>query len=315
MKISYSILLLAFFVSCTKDKVPIPVFGNIVDEDCYEPCIVIPEIEGNSYGYNYYYDSTYHNNPQFNPENDNEIVFIDGTYSLGYQRIVKYNLVSQVKTIVHEGFYHKALAWAKDDWIIFHDQTNNKLSKIKSDGSNLTELAHNYWFPQVNWEGDKILTHTPGSEKKSTIFNLEGEIIGTIENWETYYSSWNHPYYYGGVKDNKLTIFNSSTLEIVLQETLSDADVSTFTWASLNTIIYNDKSGVILYNIDTKEKKRIRCYCNAYFYSFATHNKSFTKLLFSKGIHTIMNPQLIHEDSKIVIMNTDGSNEQEIVIP
>src|SRR5690606_27968878 len=111
-------------VSCKKGKIDkLPIAETNVDEDTCT-CVSVPKIPGYSNGYNHLYESEVISTPIFNPNDDNEILYIITSFSPYEKKLVKYDLVSKQKTILFTGQIFGFPAWSKLNWIVFANGYN-----------------------------------------------------------------------------------------------------------------------------------------------------------------------------------------------
>jgi len=266
-------------------------------------------------------DSTKYYSPQFNPNNDNEIAFFDRDYGneLG---IYKLNLLTNIKTPILIGVSMNAFfSWSKKDWIIFQKNTDFNIYKIKSNGDSITQLTFNGIFhgPRWNNDGTKFMATCSSDNIGNRVFDQNGNVIDTIPGW---YGSgdWKHPQYIVGLPlDLNLSVMNVESGLVKSEINNENSNhFSVFGWATDNKIVYGDRTGLHTYWINNGIKQKMRNYCNAVSYISMTRNSTSTKLVFSKleaKLVEIEGVEYEYQDAKLVIMNTDGSNEQEIIVP
>jgi hypothetical protein len=184
MKYSVLIILFAlFFVSCTKDQLPDP-----------DACRDLITPSGIHLGPVYINDLPYYSSPCFNPNNEEEIIYL-GADGLDTFKLYKLNLKTNERSEILEGLIYPIPRWSVKDWIIFSKSDFN-VYKIKSNGDSLTQLTDsgNCFGPVWNKEGNSFIYHegftTP---TRGIVCEEDGLVIDTIigvgqHNWP----SWRH---------------------------------------------------------------------------------------------------------------------------
>jgi hypothetical protein len=151
------------------------------------------------------------------------------------------------------------------------------------------------------------------------VLDENGTVLDTIENfWGG--GDWQHPQYYAGQpQSTHLVIMDVESKNIIREITNQLPNTfSALSWATDDKIIYGDTTGLFTLWINNGIKQKMRNYCNAYSYRGIARNSSSTKIVSNKLVQKLIDvdgEQVLHQDVRLVIMNTDGSNEQEIVIP
>lgn len=84
-------------------------------------------------------------------------------------------------------------------------------------------------------------------------------------------------------------------------------DSTTFIWA--------DNTGIFITNIQTKQVSKLKGTCDSKTYLSPSYSSSSNKVIWNKVIPKPVNSTTLHVSSIIVMMNPDGTDEQEINIP
>lgn len=297
------------FISCKKEiKIVEP-----IEENC--DCETIYPIPGDSYGYEHVHDTSYYLNPVFNPNNSNEIAFIDTDFYNYGMKIYRYNLITKQKQLVFSGLFQKTLNWTSNDWIIFQ-QNDFKLYKIKSNGDSLTQINHayNYFHPAISKDGSKMVVLRVGTAGKSYLIDMDGNEIDSLENWVHNTGNWNSSNLFAGISShNRLKIINPETNELHFNK-LYPSTIQDFVWLNEYEGIYSTTKGLYKLNYLTKTEQKIKCGCNSRTYRSGSLNSDGTKLVYTRSVLKHLEPTILLEDLQIVIMNIDGSDEEEIII-
>lgn len=307
------LLFLSLIYSCKKDKVPIS-----VDELEQCDCIQIPEIDGPSFGYTEVIDSTYYLWPEFNPYNIDEILFLDANQPFNQKKLFKYNIVTQEKTLVFQGEIIGKASWAKNNWILL-SLNDYQIWKIKSNGDSLTKLTFsgNWFYPEMNNSKDRFICYKGNAEPLfSAIYDLSGNIIDTFSCYAAQ-GSWDHSTYYANIYNDEISIINPYSNYQFKKISASNLNLSflDFFWISASDGIYTNNDGVYRINIATNTTTKLKCTCDSKKYESGSLNVDKTKILFNKIVYSPIDATTLHVDGKLVVMNVDGSGEEEILIP
>lgn len=308
----YLVLFVLVLFSCKKDKVPVNVLET---EQC--DCIPIPENSGPTFGYTEVPDSTYYLWPEYNPFNDNEILYLDASYPINQRKLFKFNLLTKQKVLIYEGAIIGKSSWAKNDWIVL-TLNDHQIWKIKSNGDSLTKLTNNgNWFhPEMNKNRDRFICYKGNAEPQfSAIYDLNGTILDTFSCYAAQ-GSWDHSTYYANIVTDKISIINPFSNNVVKVITSSTADLPylDFFWISDAEGIFTNENGIFRININSLNSSKLKCSCDSKRYESGSMNLSNTKMLFNKFVYTKIDNSTLGVDGQLVLLNLDGSDE-EVVIP
>lgn len=309
-----SIVIILFCLSCNKDKVKLD-DCYIEIEDICDGCEPIPEIEGVNFGYTHVHDTIIQQWGQFNPNNDNEILYVESNQNFGNRRLIIYNLVTEQKTVIYEGSIIDAPAWSKTGWILLN-LMDFQIWKVKPDGDSLTQVTSNSsWFhPEVNLTGDKFLVYRGYvSPTVSVVMDLDGNGIDTIPG---YFSGgdWKHTSLYGNVDLNQVKIYDMNDLEITSQYTWNDVNqsIDDFCWVSGSEGIISNSSGLYRINPFSGTTSKLFCTCNSRSYYWSCTNSNKSKVIYTRIESTPIGNNTLVEDHTLFMMSPDGL-EHEIL--
>lgn len=309
--VMYSFILLT---SCRKDKVQ-HFAENPNSIECQD-CTPIPD--GNIGVLDQYVqDTNYFTSAQFNPNNDNEIVYLEWT-SLN-EKLFKLNLITLQKTLIFEGdFSGSHISWGKNDWILF-SLMDYQIWKIKSDGTQLTKVTSNgNWFhPEWNINGDLFIAYhgyvNSSQFYSGKVWNPSGNIIDSF-NWSPLIGDWNSSIGYGCVYDARISVINPIEDVFVSDYYSISSNYFSYNWINEDEALITSVNGIYNYNIITNKLNKIKCSCNSKIYSGGTVNNNRTKIIYSLSSLSRLNGSTILDKSNLVIMNVDGTNEEFIEI-
>lgn len=161
-------MLLLFAISCGSDPI-----------DPIDQCQEIPGDPTRKYQLRHY---PAYAHPCFNPLNSDEFVYFryEGEWVDAEMRI--HNLVSHHDTLIYRGPLHAKPDWGAKDWILF-SQYDNQVWKIRSDGSQLTQLTNEGISADASWDttGERFISWTTGNGTALiSIRDSEGQILDTV---------------------------------------------------------------------------------------------------------------------------------------
>lgn len=286
--ISITILIGVVFFSCKKENVKSPISDTILNSEVDTcTCVNLPNKD-----YTYLYSSNLISSPLFNPNNDNEILFINS--SNGVKNLVKYNLLTKNKTVIFEGQIFGIPTWSKNNWIVFA-RGYTGLCRIRPDGTNLSVIVSdgNQFHPKFNQSGNKLLTYhafTHQGQYPAKIWNIDGKLLDSMNYHVNLNSAWNNQSNIAFRKDDKIFIVNPETKEILAtHETFLGEGYPNyshgFSWINENEAILEHGFDVKKLNVWTGELTHLFCGCNSRKYLDPTMNESGTKAISNKIIY------------------------------
>lgn len=301
--------------SCRKDKVPIPIIEEPLEESCPD-CLPIPE--GN-YGMDdmYILDSIHFSGPQFNPNDDNEIAFVQT--GQGVHRVFTFDLTTLEKTLIFEGHLSGVdISWGADNWILL-PLMDFQIWKVRPDGTELSQVTSggSYFHPSFNLSGDRFISYHGyvGLEYyPAVIWDINGNKIDSF-NWIPDNGDWKHSSLFGGQHTTKIIAiepYGKDTVSIFHKDLSNYFD---FAWVSDDEALISNLEGIHRYNIYTKEFTKLKCSCESKRYYNATVNNSRTKVIYQRVDLSRYDGSTILEKSTLVIMNPDGTGEELVEIP
>ena len=318
-------LVTLFTVSCKKGKIDkqTVVATNANEDTC--TCVNVPEIPGYSNGYNYLYESEVISTPIFNPNDDNEILYIITSFSPYEKKLVKYNLVSKQKTILFTGQIFGFPAWSKLNWIVFANGYNG-LYRIRPDGSSLSLfIAGGYQFsPAFNEEGDKLLTfHSFANQYQfpCKIWNTDGLLIDSMNYKVNQEPKWKRQNNIAYRRDDKIFILNPETKEIIKSHETFLGSFPTyshgFAWLNEDYAIVEHGYNIKKLNVWSGELTKLFCGCDSRKYLVSDANEDGTKVLFNKIVYKVKQegvPQnlLVYASISIYDLQTNTVTDIEI---
>lgn len=267
-------------------------------------------------GYTYINDNCRITAPCFNPNNENEFLFVKSCIGdTTYASIFKYNLYSETTTHIYSGVLWSRPVWGKNDWILFSVYGN--IYKIKSNGDSLTKLTNlnNLHHPIWNYDGTKFLAFTEASNLFSLLFDMNGNILDTIYFGQTSNSNFQNPNYIVSNECHNVSFFNLNTNNIEFNYNYSkliSAMWGSVFWLSDNEVIYSNIAGLNRLSIPSLNNQNFKKSCNSKLYQWGDINSSKTKMIWSRGDYTQIDECTLKFKSRIYLMDIDGNNEQEI---
>jgi len=180
IKIFYILLSGLFLNSCQKN-IPKPIKVNT--EECIELDF---DLGGGLWITTLGKDRFQYKKPQFNPNNNDEFIYVYNDLELFEKQLIKYNLKTLTKTVlVDNARLVTQPKWSRKGWVAFDNVITYKTSILKDNGDSLTDFATNAASIYTAWDAtgsNLYYQHTPALGVPYYLFkqNLETKIIDTI---------------------------------------------------------------------------------------------------------------------------------------
>lgn len=299
--------IILFLHSCKKDEPEI----SFVD------CTPIPPYTDVGFGYNYIIDTIYYTCPSFNPNNPEEFVYIHKNYSSNTYRLFKYNYQTKEKTLIYTGDIYFQPKWGKNDWILLNLPDAN-IWRIKSNGDSLTKLTSTGGFYQPEWDKDnqKIVFYESFNNMNYFIINFNGQFLDSFPNNLPAPMKWYNDsliYYHSFYKIYCLNIYAHS-LNVIYEYSETGVENCSLVFTKNNELIFCKSDGIYSLNLLTHNLKMLKSTCNSKVYCFPTYSSLLDKVIWQRMDYTLIDKQNVFVKSRLFIMNSDGSNESEIII-
>lgn len=300
------------FSSCKKEQVVIPTTSHEDNNSC--DCESIPLIPGYSTGYNHFYEQEVIESPIFNPNDENEILYVINTLQPNYKKLIKYNLITKEKTMLFSGAIYSKPAWSKLNWIVFANGYNG-LYKIRPDGSDLSLLIatnDGYQFsPAFNENGDKLLTYHAFYTQHQfpcKIWNLNGQLLDSMNYEVNQEPNWKRQSNLAFRGNDKIFIVDPSTKQIIKTHETFLGDPKSyshgFVWLNENEAVVEHGYNIKKLNVWTGELTELFCSCDSRKYLVSDASGNGNKVIFNKIVSKVKvegNPQNLNVYSSISI--------------
>lgn len=314
-------LLMAGAVTCRKDTIAFkqtggdnpPVILTFKDPPPFDSCFEVPK-PNNWLGD---YDTVFSQDsvlywPSTNPNNFDEFVCEYGSKkSLGNAYVCTYNIRTKARKVIFSDLVDISPKWSKKNWILL--SYNDQLWKVRSDGSQLTQLTHkgdynNYasWSP----DGSKIaVLRVVGSDLFTLILDENGKELDTIKGLQYEGEPWSPD-------AKKLPLYTPSGGH-------GYYDLSTKSFVGLNLYIYawfpdnkwivvHGNSGLYRYNLETKEMVKFKSQCQNVGYDHLNISADGQKILFERTRRQGEGRNNLITSTRVGIMDLDGWNDHDI---
>lgn len=283
-----------------------------------DPCEELVYLSETSFDFNFITEGTFYVRASFNPNNSNEIVFIDKQKDI----VQIYNIKTQVKRTVYEGLLSPTFSpkWGKKNWILL--SLGRNVYKVKSDGDSLIQLTFNNtaFAPGWNIEADNFFYNTGGYvwPPLTIICDENGVPLDSLQN--SMLGSWQH---------DSLLLLNDNWNGIITYNPRTKArkrvsnvspsvgSAGSIQWIDDEHYIEANALGIYMVNYKTHEFTTLPidvCFSSR-IYRIEGFSKQSQKLIFSKREREILAGNKMKQRFSIVVMNTDGTEEAEIIIP
>ena len=269
--------------------------------------------------------------PCFNPNNNNEFLYIDRLPGSPFSDMCIYNLATGESNCILSGqTYLYQPRWHANGWILFRGNGDN-VYRIKSNGDSLLQITISNVFQRPVWRPDGlawISNNAVDFGGEIDVFDLEGNLIEVIPGEEFFIGDWS--------ESNRIVTrsYNSGVYQLAWTDAenvlwqYADFDTSSpqmsvqdIKWIPMSDEVmlsqyYEDISKV---NVITGETVVVTNRCPGSYYAFFSINNTCTKIVAQR-----ISPEEIYSDgwfnvvinrSEIVLMNFDGTGEEVIELP
>lgn len=303
---SSSIIIFLFSViACKKDPaIPLP-----------NECLEIPPFSGTGFGYSYSVDTNYFLMPYFNPNNEDEFLFVKKNNATGNSDLYIYNLQNNSKQNIYSGNIIFPPKWGKNGWILINLSDAN-IYKIKNNGDSLTQLttSSNLYYPEWNNLSEKFIVADGQIINTSYILDENGNFLDTLSFDFSSTGSWQDENLIVSHEYSKITFYDLDS-QTIIQEYNYWHELSLWgsvMWLNQNDIIWSNDRGLNKLSLDNISNN-FKSSCNSKQYLFGSINSSKTKMIWQRIDKELINSDLIGVKSRIFIMDVDGRNEREIL--
>lgn len=311
MKTITTILLLLVLASCGKEKYPTEV--TPITSDCLE--LGTPPLND----WNYLIDPNYYTYPCFNPNNSNEIIFTHRNYGSGQTILYRYNLTTKEKSFIYEGVQIFAPRWGSNDWILMNLSDRN-IWKIKSDGTNLTQLTDsgNDFYPTWNSNATCFAAFRGSFNdnlQKTILYTPEAIPFDTLEDSGVSASTnWSISGVACSVSPNNISVANLNLDTLLFLYNGEFNHIGGCHWISNEEFLWSFEEGIFKTNYITSSTELVKASCRTRSYQSPTFHPNANKIIWTRVELKQLNSQDILVTSRLFIMNPDGSEEVEIII-
>jgi hypothetical protein len=311
MKKRSTIILLCLLASCCKED-SIEVITPVVS-DCQELGITPFQ------GWNYIVDSAFYLYPCFNPNDATEIIFTHRKYGNGLTKLYRYDLTTHTKTLLHTGNQIFAPDWGSNDWILMN-LTGNSVWKIKSDGTDITQLTNtgNDFYPIWRSDCSMFSAHRGpfvDNLQKTILYTPDAIPFDTLQNTGLGSNcSWRQDGLACGMGGDGPKVSDITNDTIVFFDSYQNNFSGGSTWLNATEFIWSYEKGIYKSNYLTGEKVLIKASCRTRLYLDPTYHSNVDKIIWTRVDLNQLNDFDIEVKSRLFIMNLDGSEETEIII-
>lgn len=262
--------------------------------------------------------------PCFNPNNGEEFIYREG------KAIWRYSISTKESSLLTDNIRMFCQpSWSLGNHIAF-TESDWQVWLMRSDGSDLKQISSGdwNWHPEFNTDGDQLL-YSAGNELK--VVNLSGAIEhsfckqykDTCAGWRT--SSWSlndllAAEYMPNENEYGLCLYslNGDVLDVLYRSdgtNENDDFITSIQWHPDNQrVFFTDGFGIKSVDIETKQLKIIRSSCDRRTYADISISPDGDRLVAARTDATYADC-VVTQQTGIVIMDIDGSNETELLMP
>jgi hypothetical protein len=307
LRISIFLIIIALkLVSCRKD----PSIANTPPLDTiHATCELYPPYTGYQGGWTLVEDTIQNIMPYFNPNDGNEFVYVHKDYTASPSTSIRiYNISAGTNSTIWQGDVWSRPKWGKTDWIVFTSNDEN-IYKIKSDGTNLTQLTFSggYHYPEFNSTGDSIMAMYEYKNFNSYIFDLNGNKVDSIGYSIDNYSNWQRP----GI----VVTFMYDYLHVY--DVWNDTNISSFhfseyvayygsvNWINSNEFLLSTINGIYKANADLTSVEKLNQVCHSIFHNGSV-SPDKTKIIWERYDYSYIDVQNLKLEIPIMIVDQNG---------
>jgi hypothetical protein len=327
----YIILISAFlFVanifSCKKENKDSP---QVNDEFIPPPCDTLPPVPYPDWTY---FDSgqKYIEGVNFNPENPDEVCYIERVIEEGEGRLYTYNFSTKQRNYLFEDRFLINALFAKDNWIFFQITSPQGLYKIKSNGTKLTEIKQKDNYPLdllfLSNDKTKVICRTyriietneePTRQYMLTTLDNNGNVLNELDIIMT--EKFMNPYNYSlfVLYNQNLYFININTLEktMFLDLDSTDAgDLSQLIWLDGNNFMVDLFEGIYKGNLQNGLTQFIKRDCLTRNYYMNSYSPK-TNMLLCRKYECSAKADTLFRYFSYTLMSPDGKKERVLDIP
>lgn len=306
-------------ISCKKDKPHVP-GGFKEPEGCYnikDPGTIT-------------LDTLQFLSPAFNPNDNNEFVYVKRLLTKGTEKLYTYNISTGKNTILYAGNIglEREPDWSVNNEIIF----GSGLYTINSDGSNLKRLGNlTGGHPKWNKTGDKIIYSWGLSGYDGFIIDKNGVFLDTMLFYKNltgdncyYWNSWYNDSLVATVSGNDSNwgigyrnIYTNNCIQLTGGKKDTRYFIGATAWHPNGKEIYFVRTAKGLYkvNIETGKETFIKECCHRVNYASISFSGDGKEMIMQCEETRLTEFDGAVRTNSIRIMNADGSNERTIEIP
>jgi hypothetical protein len=257
--------------------------------------------------------------PCFNPNNNNEFAYVKTENNI--QTLVRYNLENEEEHILAENVDIIGQPnWGQNNKIVFVEQYQLKLIDHKST-SNIKSLTSENYHLYPKWRNDTTIiaefSFNLGRPYFQMNLNSNSLKFDTIRNQTFTMGTINEDENFAFIEyrdEPDITITqNSNSSELTNKSFTGFNRIEGLCWLGTEDVIYSTyRTGIFKINTTNKQETLIKNSCDTRSYRYLSISSDGIKILAERVDATDFNTEDggWTEESKIVIMDIDGSNER-----
>lgn len=307
-----AILILCICVTGCKDDLP----------PTDESCVHMPESSG-VFGYQYHYmDSLKVSNAIFNPNNADELLYVEFA-DITSQSLVVFNRSTKQKTVLHTGSFLSNRQWGTNGWIIFNTMLDNTtggyaIYKVRPDGSEKEILVpQNAFDPVLCPDGSKFL-YVEGTST-FVVKDLEGNTLsncpigmGLLDPKAWFNDSM---VVFGSVNQAWVHNVNHCSKSLVITSPYSEDGFKCLGLLPPDKIVWmHVNNGIYQTSITTGETTTIKSSCNGITYLSMDYSPQIDRMVLYREKSKTPDTVNVEVRTDLVLMKPDGLCEKAVEI-
>lgn len=314
----FAVVISSLFFSCTHEP-------DDIEPPIGDTCIYYPDGWWGDVTIQWQYRSFDFYAPCFNPNNDNEFIYIRRNSDLSIIELRKHNIATGTDILLTAlSGYNYMLTWSQNGWIIINN-TTYVLWKVQDNGQNFMQFTSQnaYRNPSINTSGTLILAEQLGSPNRNVLLDLSGSVIDTVTSSAYTVWSWINDSIFINIRSEddffQIISYSPNNMDTIYQGFMPyTPSFGINEYSDMSVFASSVGGGVYLYNYLDESMTYIReRFGDKHIYLGFSLSPNKDKILIERltqiRIDSINN--IYSSCRNIVLMNIDGTNEQVIELP
>ncbi len=299
---------IVLLAACERD-LPVP-----VEDGCYSF-----GTSSSPFGFQYSYPQYLYREPCFNPQNNDEFVYVrEDKLNGSATEMRKHRISTQTDNLLVANVWGIP-DWHANGWILFR-RTDNQIWKIKANGDSLTQLTFVgiNLGPRWNSVGDQFVY---SSDNLTIVATAQGVPLDTISDFQMLYGDWSadgtkfcsvvNAGQGQGIASYDLA---SGISTIVATVPSGEFVVGSYWQQNSETIFWVTRKGFYRTNVATMITTQVRPSCDSRFWWTFQFSGDGQKMIWERADSKLTGSDrnTIYQENHIYLLNADGTGEEKV---